>query len=69
MATSTSTWAKEPIAKVALKAANLAGYKALHKEQKEAIVYFVSGRDVFVSLPTGYGKSLCFALLPAIFGC
>ncbi len=56
MATSTSTWAKEPIAKVALKAANLAGYKALHKEQKEAIVDFVSGRDVF-----------CFALLPAIF--
>ncbi len=40
MATSTSTWAKEPIAKVALKAANLAGYKALHKEQKVAIVDF-----------------------------
>ncbi len=67
MATSTNTWAKEPIAKVALKAANLAGYRTLQKEQKEAIVDFVSGRDVFVCLPTGYGKSLCFALLPAIF--
>ena len=27
----------------------------------------VSGKDTFVSLPTGYGKSLIYASLPYIF--
>ena len=42
------------------------GYKELSTEQHEAIVKFVSGRDVFISLPTGAGKSLCYVLLPMI---
>ena len=33
----------------------------------EAILAFVSGRDVFVSLPTGYGKSIHYASLPFVF--
>ena len=39
----------------------------LKKEQRSAIRDFVSGRDVFVLLPTGYNKSFCYALLPSKF--
>ena len=43
------------------------GYSKLKPEQEKAILSFVFGNDVFVSLPTGYGKSLCFGLLPCVF--
>ena len=39
----------------------------LKSKQVDAITAFVSRQDYFVSLPTGYGKSLCFVLLPLIF--
>ena len=36
-------------------------------EQLQVVTNVVSGKDVFAVLPTGYGKSLCFALLPGVF--
>ena len=36
------------------------GYVEIKEKQSDAILAFVSGKDVFVSLPTGYGKSFCF---------
>ncbi len=39
----------------------------LKEKQLEAIISFVSGRDTFVLLPTGYGKSICYAILPSVF--
>ncbi len=42
------------------------GYQ-LRPKQQEAVVSFIRGSDVFVSLPTGSGKSLCYSILPWAF--
>ena len=39
----------------------------LKDKQVEAIQKFCQGLDVFVSLPTGFGKSMIYELLPLIF--
>ena len=39
----------------------------LKEKQQEAIVAFLQGQDTFVSLPTGYGKSAVYGVLPLIF--
>ena len=36
-------------------------------EQLRTVRDVLSGLDTFVSLPTGYGKSLCYAILPWAF--
>ena len=49
------------------KAACKLGFKRLEEEQRSSILQFARGKDVFVSLPTGYGKSLCYIALPKVF--
>ena len=39
--------------------AGLLGYTSLKDEQRLCIAEFISGRDVFVVLPTGFGKTAC----------
>ena len=36
----------------------------LKDKQREALKYLFEGNDVFVWFPTGYGKSICYQLLP-----
>ena len=49
------------------KAASILGYGCLKSEREEVFDEFVKSNDVFVCLPTGYGKSLCYMILPVLF--
>jgi ATP-dependent DNA helicase RecQ len=44
---------------------NYFGFREFREPQREIISEILSGRDVFVVMPTGVGKSLCYQL-PAI---
>ena len=39
----------------------------LKDQQVEAVKRLSEGKDVFVWFPTGYGKSICYQLLPFVF--
>ena len=39
----------------------------LRSQQLESIKYVVEGNDVFVWLPTGFGKSIIYESLPFVF--
>ena len=43
------------------------GLQGLKPKQLAAVESFVSRKDTFVALPTGYGKSIIFAILPLLF--
>ena len=44
------------------------GIRALNDYQREATTQFVNKKtDLFINLPTGYGKSLVYQALPLVF--
>ena len=43
------------------------GYDRPRPDQLEAVLQCVNAQDTFIPLPTGSGKSLCFASLPLVF--
>ncbi len=43
------------------------GDLTLKPEQVKAIKLLSQGHDVFVWFPTGYGKSICYQVLPFVF--
>ena len=64
---SQTSFSRERISAAIDEAAALLGYSRLTLRQMQAVKEFMKGKDVFVSLPTGAGKSLCFCLLPKVF--
>ena len=43
------------------------GYPLLKDQQKQVVLSFCKGKDIFACLPTGFGKSACFVILPKLF--
>ena len=59
---------REGIVANANKAAQDLGYASLKPEQLQVVACVLLGRNVFgVRLPTGFGKTLCHAVLPSTF--
>ena len=52
----------------AMEAIQRLGYSTMKPEQLQVMSGIVSGRDAFAVLLTGFGKSLCYACQPTVFG-
>ena len=57
------------VREAAIAASTTMDYERMKSEQLQIVESFVTGHDVFGVLPTGYGKSRCYACLPSVFDC
>ena len=55
------------IASASTTVVRLLGYTAMKPKQLRVVAGILGRRDVFAVLPTGFGKTLCFACLPLVF--
>ena len=62
-----TSFGAEAISLAITHARNELGYRELRPKQELAVKTFLSGNDVFVSVPTGSSKTLCYCLLPKAF--
>ena len=60
-------WTSDNIEASIAASAEALGYGQLTSNQSKVLQSFLSGSNVFVSLPTGSGKSLCYWVLPGTF--
>ena len=52
------------------KVCNVFGFDSLNTHQEKSIKYIVQEKkDIFVNLPTGFGKSLIYRALPLAYSC
>ena len=52
------------------KVCDVFGFSTLNEYQKNALKFDIEKRkDVFVNLPTGFGKSVIFQAFPLLYGC
>ena len=49
-----------------IKSCDAFGITELYAEQLKALEAFLFGKDVFLNLPTGYGKSIVFQMAPVV---
>ena len=54
------------LSKLISDAGNELGFDNLKDKQVEVITSFVNGNNVFAYLPTGYGKSICYMIMPLL---
>ena len=62
-----ATFTETEVRDAAIVAARQLGYEQMKPEQLEVVSGVLNGHDVFAILPTGFGKSLCFAILPSMY--